>query len=391
MPPLLTPSQRILIISSQTGGGHVSAAAALQESFLRLSPGQVLVNIAHVLEEANFLTRHLAELYNYLLRYHQHYMRYYYWAIQKIKPYESHMLFECCLKYGSQLLEKIAPTTLVSVHPMTQHFFAYILRKLRLLDKVPLITVVTDPYAGFWKGWACPEVSQYFVASDAAKAQLVEYGVADQRIEVTGMPVHAKFQPLASPQDKSALRQALDLDPQRFTVLVNAGWVGGGNIPALYQTLLSAPLDNVQVVFLAGKNEALRHQAETLSQQARVPTKVLGFTQDIHQFMNASDVMVSKLGGLTTFEAMACHLPILGDCLTPPMPQEEGTAQFIQNNGAGVLITQPQAVLAELDLLMQNPLAYQKMKQATAHIGRPGAADQIASQILQFPPSQVIH
>lgn len=378
------PSQRILILSSNTGGGHQSAAGALQESFLRLSPEQALVYITQVLEDAHVLTHRLADLYNYLLRYHQHYMKYYYWAVERVRPYESHVVFQMCLKYGRQVIERLAPTTLVSVHPMTQHFFAYMLKKLRLVDKIPLITVVTDPCKGFWKGWACDEVSQYFVASDEAKLQLMEYGIPDARIEVSGMPVHSKFQPVPSITHKMQLRQALDLDPNRFTVFVNSGWVGGGNVPALFETLVNSQAANIQVVFLAGHNDALRHQAEDALAQAAFPVKVMGYTQDIHHLMNASDVMISKLGGLTTFEAMACHLPVLADCLTPPMPQEEGTARFIASNGAGALITQPQQVLAELEMLVNYPERYDDMKRAAARIGRPGAVDKIAEAILAY-------
>jgi processive 1,2-diacylglycerol beta-glucosyltransferase len=381
---LYTPSKRILIVSSNTGGGHQSAAGALQESFLRLSPGQVLVNVVQALEDAHVITRRFADLYNYLLRNHQHYMRYYYSAIEKLRPYESHMLFQMCMRYGMQVVERLAPTTLVSVHPMTQHFFVHILKKLRLLDKIPLITVVTDPCAGFWKGWACPEVSRYFVASDDARGQLVEYGIPEERIQVSGMPIHAKFQPMNEPMNRRQLREDLNLDPDRFTVLINAGWIGGGNVPDLYNSLMEAGNRNIQVVFLAGHNTDLRDKAERLSGQAGFPVKVMGFTPDVDQLMNASDVMVSKLGGLTTFEAMACHLPILADCLTPPMPQEEGTARYIQAKGAGVLITNTQQVMAEIDAMMHSPDRYCQMKEAAAGIGRPGATDVIASEILKY-------
>ncbi len=378
-------ASRILILSSNTGGGHQSAAGALEESLLRLSPGQALVTIAQVLEDATLVTHQLAKLYNYLLRYHQHYMRYYYWAIQKIRPYESHMLFQYCMKYGMQLLEHWAPNTLVSVHPMTQHFFAYILKKLRLIDKIPLITVVTDPCEGFWKGWACPEVSQYFVASEDAKNQLIEYGIADNRIRVTGMPVHSKFKPLTSSEEKHQLRQQLQWDPERFTVLVNAGWVGGGNIPMLYETLIQSAPDNLQLVFLSGKNKQLYQEAQMFAQNANIPVHVLGYSTQVEQLMNASDVMISKLGGLTTFEAMACHLPILGDCLTPPMPQEEGTARFIERHGAGRLIHHPHELGLALSRMIQDPDYYQTFKTATARVGQPGAVDRIAHEILNQP------
>jgi hypothetical protein len=60
---------------------------------------------------------------------------------------------------------------------MTQHFFARTLRELGLLDRMPIVTVVTDPCYGFWKGWACDEVSLYLVATEEARRQLIDYGI----------------------------------------------------------------------------------------------------------------------------------------------------------------------------------------------------------------------
>ena len=53
------------------------------------------------------------------------------------------------------------------------------------------------------------------------------------------MPVHPKF---AYPGEHAAraARRALDLDPEKFTVFVNAGWEGGGNVPQIFRELSEA-------------------------------------------------------------------------------------------------------------------------------------------------------
>ncbi len=382
---ILLPSKRILIVSSKTGGGHQSAAVALQESLNRLSPGQVLVNIAQVLEEAHFLTHRCAQLYNFLLRYHQHSMRYYYRAIHHLRLYESTFLFQSSLKYGKHLFEKLAPTVLVSVHPMLQHFFGYMLKRFNLLGKIPLITVVTDPCAGFWKSWAAPEVDQYFVASASARDELMTYGVASDKIQICGMPIHAKFRPMNSVDEKRSLRESLLLDPDRFTILVNAGWVGGGNVPTLFETLAQASQHgDCQIVFLTGQNPQLYEQALKMAESSQIPVKVVGFAGDMQFWMNASDVMISKPGGLTTFVALACKLPILADCLTPPMPQEAETVKFLEKTGAGLVMKTPHDVLAAIQLLKHTPTHLERMREQAVQITAPGAVDDIAQQILNF-------
>jgi processive 1,2-diacylglycerol beta-glucosyltransferase len=379
-------SQNVLILTSSTGGGHRSAASALENSLHTMSPGQILVKITQVLEESHYINRKAADLYNFLLRDHQNLIKYYFWAINKLKPNESKLIFKSAMGYGMRIFEKVVPNVIVSVHPMTQHFFAYILKRLNLQEKIPLLTVVTDPYKGFWKGWACEDVSQYYVASDDAKQQLIEFGVGSHKIQVMGMPVHSKFQPV-NDAEKRAYKQAMGLDPDKFTLFVNAGWIGGGNIPKIYEALLHenslAELD-IQTVFLAGRNELLYREAEAMAQSAHFPVRVMGYTDQIDTLMKASDVMVSKLGGLTTFEAMSCRLPIIADTVTPPMPQEAQTAHFLEKTGAGIMLRQPEEIVSVVRSLIDSPNRYHSLKEAVATHGRPGASDRIARDVLRY-------
>jgi UDP-N-acetylglucosamine:LPS N-acetylglucosamine transferase len=376
----MTATQNVLILTSDTGGGHRSAAQAIEDSLKNASPDRVFVEITQVLEEATVASRWMADFYNYLLREHQDWMKYYYWTINKIRPNESKLIFKSALGYGMRVFERVCPNVIVSVHPMTQHFFAYILRKLRLLHKIPLITVVTDPCYGFWQGWACEDVKEYYVATDDAKQQLLDYGIPSFKIHNVGMPVHRRFQP-APAEERYLLREQLGLDPDRFTVFINAGWAGGGNIPKIYQELVKANLD-IQAVFLTGRNEKLFDEGHQLAQAAAFPVKVMGYTQEIEKVMNASNIMVSKLGGLTTFEALATELPIIADVVTLPMPQEEQTGMYIEKTGTGILLNHPERIVSVVQSLLSHPEQYQAMRAATQIHGRPGAVEHIAQRIL---------
>jgi UDP-N-acetylglucosamine:LPS N-acetylglucosamine transferase len=372
----------VLIISSRTGGGHQSAACALQDGFGTLS-GTVLVRILQVLEDGSWLTSKLVDFYNYLLRHKQHYMKYYYWWINFFKPNESLMILAPAFRKGRQWLERYAPDMIVSVHPMTHHFFSYVLKRLGLTEKVPMVAVVTDPCGGFWKGWACNGVQHYYVATQAACQQLMDYDVAENRITVVGMPVHPKFKPV-SDDAKLQLRKALGLKPELFTVLVNAGWVGGGNITRLLQALCDErELLPIQVIYLCGKNRPLAREGKKIALKALFPVKVMSHCNDMEQLMQASDVMVSKLGGLTTFEALACHLPILADTLTEPMPQEAETAGFLKSTGTGLLLKEPEDLALHLKTLLAHPEYWQAMRAAAAHHHPANATHAIVNAILE--------
>ncbi|MBY0404826.1 MAG: hypothetical protein K2X66_13075, partial [Cyanobacteria bacterium] len=314
------------------------------------------------------------------LREHQDWMKYYYWAINKLKPNESKFIFNQAMGYGVELFERFSPHVIVSVHPMTLHFFAHVLRKLNLADKVPMYTIVTDPCYGFWEGWACDGVQEYFVATEDAKQQLLDYGVSSAKIQNVGMPVHRRFQPVSIPE-QLALKEELGLHPDKFTVFLNAGWIGGGNIPQIYEALAKSNL-NIQAIFLTGHNEKLFQEGTQLAESASFPIKVIGYTDSIHLTMNASDVMVSKLGGLTTFEALATQLPIIADVITRPMPQEEQTGLFVEKTGTGILLDRPDKIISVIQSLLDSPERFDAMRQAAGIHGKPGAIDEIAENIL---------
>jgi len=231
-------------------------------------------------------------------------------------------------------------------------------------------------------------VTLYLVASDEARQQLIDYGVRPERIKVSGMPVHPKF---ALPDERSAqaARRELGLDPQKFTVFVNAGWVGGGNIPQIFRELVRGELD-VQAIFLAGRNEELRTQAETLAATAKFPVKVIGYSEQVEQLMQAANVMVSKLGGLTTFEALACRVPIIADAITPPMPQESGAARMLAKRGAGVLLRRAVDIVPEVRRMVEDSRYYASLRAATAGVAFPDATRRIVEEIAALLPPTLL-
>jgi len=380
---------KILIISSDTGGGHRSAAAAIVAGVQKFfAEDSYAVRVVRAVEESHHLSEKLVRVYNWILRNRQHWMKYLYWCMNRFRPETREFFYRRSVGFISELFERWCPHIVVSVHPLTQHAFARVLKELGLAGKIPLVTVVTDPCYGFWKGWACDDVTLYLVASDEAKQQLIDYGIQPARIKVSGMPVHPKFE-LLDERAAQAARRALDLDPEKFTVFVNAGWAGGGNVPQIFRELVRGELD-VQAIFLAGKNEELRAEAESLASSAKFPVKVIGYSDHVEQLMQAANVMVSKLGGLTTFEALACRLPIIADATTSPMPQESGTARFLVKRGAGVLLQRASDIVPVVRRMVEDTRYYAGLRAATAGAALQGSTRRIVEEITALIPAPVL-
>ncbi len=376
---------KILIISSDTGGGHRSAAQAISDGVEKFWKGEsAVVRIIKAVEESHRVTDKLVNSYNWILRNKQHWMKYLYWFVNKVRPETREFFMRRCIGFCKEIFEKWCPHIVVSVHPLTQHIFARILKELKLSEQIPLVTVVTDPCYGFWKGWACNDVSLYLVANEDARDQLIDYGILPEKIKISGMPINPKFHEVDE-TDAQEARRAFGLNPEKFTVFVNAGWVGGGNIPQIFKELTRGELD-IQTIFLAGKNEDLRKQAEELAKTAKFPVKVIGYSDEIEKLMQSANVMISKLGGLTTFEALACHLPIIADTTTPPMPQEAGTVNLLAKRGAGILLNKASDIVPTIQGLLADSKKYADMKAATAGMTIPNSTHNIIREIAALLP-----
>jgi UDP-N-acetylglucosamine:LPS N-acetylglucosamine transferase len=376
---------KILIISSDTGGGHRSAAAAIVAGIQSFVKGEsYAIRVVRAVEESAAIAARLVRFYNWLLRNKQHWMKYYFWAINRLRPETREFFHSRSIVYVRELFERWCPHIVVSVHPLTQHIFARVLKEMGLAERIPLVTVVTDPYYGFWKGWACDDVTLYLVASEEARRQLIDYGISPGRIKISGMPVHPKF---SFPGDQAArvARTALGLDAEKFTVFLNAGWEGGGNIPEIFRELIRGELD-VQAIFLAGKNEALKNEVETMAAEAKFPIKVIGYSDEVEKLLGAANVMISKLGGLSTFEALSCRVPIIADGTTQPMPQEAGTVNLIVKSGAAVLLQHASDVVPVVRRMIDDSKHYAAMRAATITVAIPNATRRIAEEIAALIP-----
>ena len=371
---------KILILSSDTGGGHRSAAAAIVAGVQNLLEGKpYAVRVVRAVEESNSASARLVGLYNWILCNKQQWMKYLYWAVNRFRPETSAFFNRRCAGYFRELFKRWGPHIVVSVHPLVQHICARVLKELNLADRIPLVSVVTDPGYGFWKGWACNDVNLYLVASEEARRQLTDYGVAPERIKILGMPVHPKFA-FTDPTAASVARQAMGLDPEKFTVFLNAGRAGGGNILEVFRELVRGKL-NVQAIFLAGKNKALRAAAEALALRAAFPIKVVGYTAHIERLMSAASVMISKLGGLTTFESFASRIPVVADAITAPMPQEAGTVKLLLEHGAGVVLREATDIVPVIRRMVEDTNHYSAMCLATMGLAIPNATRHIVEEI----------
>lgn len=319
----------------------MEALAAAIKDAAAADPNHRIVQVTseNIVERTHPINQQFVQLYNYLLRHHQPSMKYYYDLLHFLKPNESELGYLISRDYLIHWFTKQAPSVVVSMHPMTNHYIARAMREIGIKDFTKLVTVITDPNADLWRGWACAESDLTIAPNDIVFNKLVEWGIEREKVAVVGMPVHPDF--LKDPSvDRETFLHHLGLGSDTLTVCVNAGWAGGGNMISVLGALreIHRPM---QLIFLCGHNTRLYKEAVDMAAGLPFSISVLPFHDRMSDLMKACDLMVTKAGGLTTFQAVASRLPLVIDCITEPMPQERGTVDILVDSGLAMRLENP--------------------------------------------------
>lgn len=241
---------------------------------------------------------------------------------------------------------------------------------------IPYITVTTD-FVSIHQFWMSKMPDIYTVANDETKKLAVSSGIDPNRVLTTGIPVKPIF--ATESRSKSEIRSALGWDPDLLTVVA----VGSKRVSKLVQNLnaLNHSGFDFQLVMVAGGDDKLYR--EMRAQEWHHPTYIYNFTKEMPLMLLGSDVVVTKSGGLITSECLAAGLPML---LVDVLPgQEEGNANLVVTNRAGILTKSPMELLAAFyHTMADGGKLLHEMSENAKKIGHPRASLDICDIILHF-------
>ncbi|MEJ8544994.1 MGDG synthase family glycosyltransferase [Brevibacillus borstelensis] len=316
-------NKKVLILSEAFGNGHTAAAQALAQGLARLAP-TVRTQIVEAGRELHPTTTALLfQFYVQLIKafpsaWRKLYLNKHSQPVSKLLQFFIYHLFH---RNVNNLLDREKPNLVICTHPFTGSSMA---RLKRLGYPISLCTVITDFHAH--GVYAHPEVDLYLVSSEAVQHELVNLGVDRSRIRITGIPTKSIFW---SKHDKQEVRRNLLLKDMP-TVMLMGGGFGLGGIERLAHALAKWK-ESLQLVICAGHNESLKQTLSKHTNFRHPHIRVLGFVDIIDKWMDATDLLITKPGGLTCFEALCKGIPIL---LYQPIPghEEKNCDYLIKNN-----------------------------------------------------------
>jgi len=272
-----------------------------------------------------------------------------------------------------RLVEEFDPGAVVCTHYLATEITSWLRRKGRL--QAPLEVVFTD--YEIHAMWIQDGVDGYFVGTAEMAWALSARGAGKARISVTGIPIMPAFSRAYPP--KAEMRRKLGIRTEPPTILVSAG--GFGMLPVDEAVnMLAGLVPDVQILAVAGKNEKLHRALDAAARAHSGKVVPHGFVTNMDELMAASDLAVTKSGGLTSSECLAMGLPMV---VWNPIPgQEEANADYLLENGAALRANCPEYLAFKVKKLLTEPALLDEMGRAARRISRPNAAADIAKEVI---------
>lgn len=372
--------RRFLFIIADSGGGHRATANAVKAAIEAILPDACvyLMPAVDILNTPQRLfSRGLEEAYNHAIKLGTYWMEPL--LFNSVYIMETPGIHDYIALRNAQIMQTFHPEAVVSFVPATQEISYLALKFLNKENEIPLYTVITD-MVSMRHNWIMPEQAYSFVPTEAAKSFFVERGIPAEKMQVTGLPVHPRF--YQNSQTRAEAQAKYNLDPARFTILIIMGANGSRSIYH-YCKLIDRLNLPVQIIACCGTSQDVKTKVEIYAKISDTPLHVFGFTREIADLMQVSDLMITKPGSVSIAEGISQNLPLMLDASSYIMWQEKGNDDYIERHQLGKVFRSQAELAQKLTELVQQREKYAIIKQKVTSFPRQNAAEIIAHHLVE--------
>jgi len=294
---------RILVLTADIGEGHDLPARIIKEEMEEEIP-DAQVEVANGLEAMGRIVSSVVRGGSRMtFRWMPWLFDFQYWLITKFAPtrWLAHHLGYALGAGGlTRLISNFDPDVVVSTYPGVTAILGMLRENRRL--PIPVHSAITD-LAGL-RYWAHPGVDLHFVTHPESIEE-VEKLAGPASVEWARPPISRDF---LTPRTRADARRALGVPAHARLVLVSGGGWGVGDLEGAIRAGLSG--EDTHVVCITGRNEIAREKlTQRFGDDERV--RILGFTEQMSDWMAAADAMVHSTAGLTVLEAHIRGCPVV--------------------------------------------------------------------------------
>jgi UDP-N-acetylglucosamine:LPS N-acetylglucosamine transferase len=338
---------KILILTSKTGGGHISLAEALHDQLASTYAIDILD------PQPRFFHWHYRLVCQYAL---------WLWAAEfqmcdsPRRALLAHILFTPLVaKKLETTLERLRPDLIITTYPFLTYEVQRVMKRMGL--HVPLVVLFADPN-NVHATWLTERQAVVMAPTRETHAQALAVGFDPAHTHLVGWPVRAQFHQVDLAQRRASILTQAGLEPQRFTVFLQGGGEGSARFGRVIEQALTLT-PQLQIILATGTNQSL------LSRYKQTPyLYALPFTKEIAPFMAAADVVMGKAGPNMLFESVALGKPFIATAYIPG--QEEANLEFIRRHRLGWVALDGQGQRRLLSELLASPAKLQTVSASVA-------------------------
>ena len=352
---------KILILTGKFGMGHYSVSEAIGQE-ISSRDSNIEVSIVDILDylmptaskilykSFNTLVTKWSNLYNFVNINNED---------NNIKTFNYFFV-----KGLDRLFLEFNPDIVISTLPISSQYIS----KYKSLEKsnIPLFTFITD--ISSHSEWIHKNTDFYFVGDISIKKSLIDKGIDENKIIVSGIPVKQGFKDKIIKFDKNKSKEILIMGGGLGLISFNKN---------LFESLNNEK--NIKTTVITGNNKKMFEQLKSKYKNI----EVLGYTNKIDFYMKRADLIISKSGGITLFEAIYSETPIY--VVNPFLLQEVKNAKFIEKRKIGQVVWNEEMDIAKDILsLINDDKAILKMKSNMKKVKENINQEEILSVIEQF-------
>lgn len=361
----------ILIFTASTGGGHKRAAAAIEAKIKSLSPQTNVTVIDGMKAIGKFYDKTVCKGYHIMATKTPAVYGKLYRLTDKRNPITKTVVKsnEIMARKLLKVIEENDPDIIIICHAFITNMVSRLKEKGKL--NVKAISLITDYNSH--RTYISPYIDAFVLAEPQMKRKLCEeYNVPEDKIYPLGIPTFDCFSVTETKEEICARER---LDPNVPTVLMMAGSFGVTGVLDFYEQLIKSG-QKIQIIVITGRNIRLFDHFDKKIQELGTShnTKLLYFVDNVEDYMHIADLIVTKPGGLTVTESIACNLPMAVYSAYPG--QEKDNVDFLSAQNAAVPIDKKNGAQEILSLL-NSPEKLEQMRESCRKLALPNAAEDI--------------
>ncbi|PRR80409.1 Processive diacylglycerol beta-glucosyltransferase [Clostridium liquoris] len=274
------------------------------------------------------------------------------------------------------LINDFEPDILIATHPFPTEMLSIL--KIKHKTELPTMSILTD-YAPH-SFWLHPCIDAYIVSNADMIPEMISKGIPKNTIFDIGIPIDPKF---LTEYDRKETLAEIQFSTDKTTILIMGGSLGMGKIEYIYEELLGLEND-IQIIVITGNNKKLYYELmkyQNISTKGK-KTYIIGFTDKVNKYMQASDLLLTKPGGLTITEALICKIPI--GVFSPIPGQEEKNTEFLVKHNLAVDLSHGNSTKETIENLLSDPNNLLAMKENCSKFSKPFVGRDIYNLILKL-------